>query len=387
MTETRQIRIGIVGVGGIAQNQHIPGYLRRCQDVEIVALCDIDEDKLKSVGARYGVPRLTTDYRELVRMEDLDAVDICTLPDMHHPVAMAAIERGKHVFCEKPLALTYPLATQMYKVAEAAGVKTGVGFTHRMTPAARLAQRMISSGALGDIYHVIAIYAMGGAHFEELPMTRRRTRAVNGGGPLFELGSHMVDMVRWWLGQEIVAVCAQTRTFVRQRRWPGSPEFGEVDVEDASVFMADLEGGSMGLFINSSVFTARNFDQRVEVYGSRGAILYDQGRPYELRACVGKEMMEPCAGYGIYSPAWGLYRDEEPYPVIPVPQDLLDGRAAPWERPPTQTLTPHFVAALRGQDAPLLPTFYEGMKVQEVLDAVLLSAEERRWVTLPLSEG
>jgi predicted dehydrogenase len=157
-----------------------------------------------------------------------------------------------------------------------------------------------------------------------------------------------------------------------------------VDVDDASAFLVDFEGGGMGTFINSGVFTGRNFDQRVEVYGSRGALLYDQGKPYELRACVGEEMLELCAGYGIYSSDWGLYRTEEPYPVIPVPQAFMGGRAAPWERPPTQTLTPHFIAVLRGEEAPLLPTFYEGMKVQEVLEAVLISADERRWVDLPL---
>ncbi len=384
MEKTQRIRVGIVGVGGIAQHQHIPGYLRRCENVEIAALCDVDEARLQAAGEKYGVSQLTTDYRELVQFDNLDVVDICTWPNMHHPVAMAAIAQGKHVFCEKPMALTYPLAREMYEAAQAAGVKTAMGFTHRVTPAARMAQHLIASGKLGDIYHVTAIYAMGWANFEERPMTRRRTKAVTGGGPLFELGPHIVDMVRWWLGEEITAICAQTRTFVKQRRWPEDGKLADVDVDDASAFLADFEGGGMGTFINSGVFTGRNFDQRVEVYGSRGALLYDQGRPYELRACVGQEMLELCSGYGIYSADWSLYRTEEPYPVIPVPQEFMGGRAAPWERPPTQTLTPHFIAALRGEEAPLLPTFYEGMKVQEVLDAVLLSADERRWIDLPI---
>jgi predicted dehydrogenase len=384
MKETKSIRIGIVGVGGIARYQHIPGYLRRCENVEIGALCDLDDERLKSVSEEYGISTCTTDYEELVQLEDLDAIDICTWPEAHHPVAMAGIQHGKHVFCEKPLALNLLQAREMHEAAEAAGLKTGVGFTHRLTPAARLAHRLISSGALGDIYQVIAVYALGGANFADQPMTWRRNKAIVGGGPLFELGSHIVDMVRWWLGEEITAVCAQHRTFVPQRRWSGSDEFADVDVEDASVFLADFAGGGMGSFVSSYVFTARNFTQRVEVYGDKGAILYDQGKPYELQACIGSEMMELCAGYGIYDAAWGLSRDEKPLPIIPVPRELMDSRSAPWERPPTQTLAPHFVAALRGRDVPLLPTFYDGMRVQEVLDAVTLSAEERRWVKLPL---
>ena len=254
----------------------------------------------------------------------------------------------------------------------------------RTTPAARLAHRIISSGDLGEIYHVIAIYALGGADFAERPMSRRLTKAVTGGGPLPELGSHIVDMVRWWLGQEITAVCAQNRTFIPQRRWADSDELADVDIEDGSAYLADLDGGGMGLFVTSFAFTACGFTQRVEVYGSRGAILYDQARPYELRACVGREMTKLCSGYHMYHTGWGLYRDEEPYPVIPVPNDLMVERPAQWERPPAQSLTPYFVAALRGADTPILPTFYDGMKVQEVLDAVYISAEERRWVDLPL---
>jgi predicted dehydrogenase len=191
-------------------------------------------------------------------------------------------------------------------------------------------------------------------------------------------------MVCWWLGEEITAVCAQHRTFVPQRRWAGSDGLADVDVEDASAFLADLTGGGMGSFVSSYVFTARNFTQRIQVYGENGAILYDQAKPYELQVCIGPEMMDVCAGYGLYDAAWGLYRDEKPLPIIPVPRELMDGRSEPWERPPTQTLAPHFVAALRGNAAPLLPTFRDGLRVQEVLDAVAQSAEERRWVKLPL---
>jgi predicted dehydrogenase len=189
----------------------------------------------------------------------------------------------------------------------------------------------------------------------------------------------MVDMTRWWLGEEITAVCARTRTFIKQRRVRGTGEWADVDVDDASSFLADFEGEAIGTFIHSSHFTARRFDQRVEVYGSQGAILYDQSRPYELGVCVGQEMRDLCSGFGFYDPGWGVHRREGPYPVISVPRELRD-RWSP-NQPPLLTLTPDFIAALRGQDA-FLPTFHEGMKVQEVLDAALISAEERRWVDL-----
>ncbi|MCB0060645.1 MAG: Gfo/Idh/MocA family oxidoreductase [Caldilineaceae bacterium] len=365
------IRVGIVGCGGIAQGQHIPGYLRTA-NVEIAALCDVNEALLHTVGEQHSITRLLTDYRALVTLPDLDAVDICTAPDSHYPIALAALKAGKHLFCEKPLALTYPQAKELYEVAQTAGVVTGIGFVHRVTPAARLAHQLVSSGALGEIYNVMAIFSAGGANYAAQPMRWRNQRAVAGAGALFDLGSHMVDMVRWWLGQEIISVCAQTQIFVPQRKWPNGA-LATVDTDDASTMLASFEQGTMATFINSFVATGRGFDQRIELYGSNGALIYDQATPYELAVCIGEEMLKLSAAAGFES------RKKDPYPTMPVPEKLRDrwwtGGGS------TRSLTPDFVAAIRGEDA-FLPTFYEGMKVQEVLDAALRSVAEARWVPL-----
>ncbi len=383
MVHPTPLRVGIVGVGNIARGAHIPGYLL-CDNVEIIALCDTSETALTTIGAQLGVTCLTSDYRELINTPNLDIVDVCTYPNTHHPVTMAAIAAGKHVFCEKPLALTYPLAREMTQAALQAGIVTGVGFTHRLTPAAHLAHHLIAKGALGDIYEIAAVYSMGFADFADRATQPRHTKAVTGGGPLFELGPHMVDMVRWWTGLEITSVCAQTRTFIRQRRNAISGATEKVDIEDSATFMCDLEGCATALFRHSSAVTGRNFDQRVEVYGSKGALLYDQAHPYELRACIGHDMIELCAGYGLYDPLWGHHRQEEPYPVIPVPRKFIDAVPGARQGKPVRSFIPAFVETVRGTEQPLLATFSDGMKAQEVLDAVLISAEERRWVDLPL---
>jgi predicted dehydrogenase len=220
--------------------------------------------------------------------------------------------------------------------------------------------------------------------FAEREITPRATKAVTGGGPLFELGPHMVDMVRWWTGLEITSVCAQTRTFIRRRRNALTGELRKVDIEDSATFMCDLEGCTTALFRHSSAVTGRNFDQRVEVYGSKGALLYDQARPYELRACLGKAMVDLCAGYGLYDPHWGHFRQEEPYPVIPVPSRFTNTVPGASQGTPIRTFIPEFIEVIRGAEIPRLPTFHDGARAQEVLDAVLQSAEERRWVDLPL---
>lgn len=377
------IRVGIIGCGGIAQSQHIPGYLR-AEDVEIAALCDVNEGLLQTVGEPLNAPLLTTDYRELLADPQLDAVDICTVPDVHFPIAMAAIAAGKHVFCEKPLALNYADARRLYEAAKSADRTTGIGFVHRCTPAARLAHQVISEGALGEIYNVMAIFSAGGANYAEQPMRWRNHKAIAGAGALFDLGSHMIDMACWWLGQQITAVSAQTRVFVPQRQWPNG-EMAEVDTDDASTVLANFDSGAMGTFINSFAATGRGFDQRVEVYGSNGALIYDQATPNELALCIGEEMLKLSTAAGVNG------RKKEPYPIMPVPENLRDrwwtGGGS------TRTLTPDFINAIRTADTTdsssngsglFLPTFYEGMKVQEVLDAALLSVEEERWIKLPL---
>lgn len=379
MTDHAPIRVGIVGLGGIARGQHIPGYAL-CENVELAAFCDTDRQVLDTMADRHGVARRTTDYGELVAYDDLDAISVCTWPNTHHRVAMAALAKKLHVYCEKPLALTYPLAREMWAAAKQARLVTACGFTHRLTPAAHLAHNLIADGALGEIYQISAVYSMGAPGWADQPLTLRRTRAVTGGGHLFEMGPHMVDMVRWWTGKEITAVCAQNRTFVKRRPWALTGEMVDVDVEDASTFLADLEGETTAVFSHSAVVTGRNFDQRVEVYGSEGALLYDQARPYELRACLGATMADLCAGYGLYDPMWGRTRQEEPYPVIPVPRSYLSAVPGEAQGRPLRTFAPAFIDAIRGNPSPLLPTFYEGMRAQAVLDAVLRSAEERRWV-------
>lgn len=371
MREQGRLRVGVVGVGGIARGQHIPGYLK-CSDVELTMFCDSNEAALQDAGRLYGVSALTTSFEDLVSSDQVDALSVCTSNDMHYLVSMAAIAHGKHVLCEKPLGMNYRQTCEMYAAAQEAGIVAGVGFVHRCTPSSRLAHRLISVGALGEIYHVVATYSSGGVPGSHFPLVWRRQKDYAGAGVSWDLGAHMIDMTRWWLGQEITAVSSRLKTFVKEAPLLSGDGMGLVTTDDASSFLIDFEGGAIGTFVNTNHFTARGFDQRIEVYGSNGALRYDQDRPYELQAVVGKEMM------GLYA-VRGIDK-EEPYPWVPVPMDLRD-RWSPLS-PPRQTLTPDFVAAIRGE-SDFLPSFYDGMKTQEVLDALLVSNEQNRWISLP----
>jgi len=265
----------------------------------------------------------------------------------------------------------------MYEAASAKRLKTGVNFSHRRTPASRLAKEIIDSGALGEIYYVSAIYAAGGTGYASRPGSWRNDRARAGYGGLGDMGSHVIDMVLWWLGCDIVSVSAVTRTFVPERidRNTGLPM--KVTTEDHGSMLLNYANGAVGYLCGSYTFTGRGYDQRIEVYGSEGGLIYDQQRGYELQVHLAPEYLER---YVVTRE--GGTRDT-PYTTILVPEchlGIIDG-----DPDMRRTVLMDFVDAYRA-DGPFTfsPNFYDGMRVQEVLEAGRCAEETRAWVDLPL---
>ncbi|MFP3897483.1 MAG: Gfo/Idh/MocA family protein [Anaerolineales bacterium] len=372
----KQVRVGIVGVGGIARNYHIPSY-QRCENVEIVTACDISEAALEGVRERYEIENCYRDCHTMLRKEELDIVSICTTNDMHYPIAMEAMRQGIDVFCEKPLALTHAQARKMYQTAQDRGIKTGVNFSHRRTPAAQLANEIVSSSALGDIYYVAAVYAAGGTEYVKRPWTWRNDKSRAEFGGLGDMGSHILDMVLWWLECDIESVAANMRTFVPKRISPQTGETMAVTTEDQGMLLLNYSNGAMGYVCGSYTFTGRGFDQRIEIYGSDGGLMYDQQHPYELQVHLPPKILDE---YAILRE--GGTRDR-PYTTILVPerlQGIVDNQEGK-----RRTVLMDYLDAYRDKGPfDFSPGFYEGMKVQEILEATREATSSRRWIELPL---
>ena len=152
----KKLKIGIVGVGGIS-NVHIAGYLAR-PDVELYAFCDINEERLKEKGAKYGITRLFTDVNEMVKLPELDAVSVCTWNSAHAPCTIAALNAGKHVLCEKPMAMTVAEAEKMQAAAEKSGKLLMIGFVRRFGNDCAILKDFIGKDKLGEIYYSKATY-------------------------------------------------------------------------------------------------------------------------------------------------------------------------------------------------------------------------------------
>jgi predicted dehydrogenase len=355
-----RFRVGVIGTSWWADLEHLPGLAARA-DVEVAALCGRNPERLAALAARFGVPATFTDWREMISRGGLDVLVIATPNSLHHPQAMAAIDAGLHVVCEKPLALDVAQAREMAARAGAAGRKTLTFFTHRAVAAATCVKRLVGEGFLGRPLHVSAEYLTASQLREGKPLAWRMRRAESGTGALGDIGSHVVDLVRWWLG-DFARVAGQWQTLARERSG------GVADADDDCSFLAQLACGAQCVFQASKLVPGRGNYQRVELSGSQGTLVYEAEPGFDA-TWEGRVLAGRAGAHGLAP--------------VALPRDLAAGLDAPDERAcrdeAYRRLTDPFFAAIRGGGA-VSPDFLDGAAVQAVLDAVAVSAERGRWV-------
>ncbi len=253
----------------------------------MVALAGRDPDAVRAAALRLGWEHVETDWRALVDRDDVDLVDVCTPGDTHAEIAIAALEAGKHVLCEKPLANSVEEAEKMVAAARAAaasGVQAMVGFTYRRVPAVQLARQLVAEGRLGEIRHVRAQYLQDWIADPEAPLSWRLDRERAGSGSLGDIAAHVVDMAQFVTGERITGVSGLLETFVHERPVAvassalggrGGDERGPVTVDDAAAFLARLSGGGMGVFEATRFAWGRKNAIRLEINGSTGSLAFD----------------------------------------------------------------------------------------------------------------
>ena len=292
-----QLRIGMVGYAfmGAAHSQAWR-TVNRVYDLPLratmVAVAGRQPDVVAAAAGRLGWAEAVTDWRELVARDDIDLIDVCTPGDTHAEIAVAALEAGKHVLCEKPLANSVAEAEAMVAAAAAApGQAAMCGYNYRRVPAVTLLHDMIADGRLGEIRHVRAAYLQDWITDPQFPLVWRLRREVAGSGALGDIGAHIVDLTQYVTGQRITGVSAITETFVKERPLPaassglaasGTTGTGQVTVDDAALFVARMSGGALATYEATRFATGRKNGLRVEVNGSRGSAVFDLERLNEL---------------------------------------------------------------------------------------------------------
>jgi predicted dehydrogenase len=268
-----KIKVGVIGCG--VGRFHLAGY-SKLPNVEVMALAGLDEARCQQLAAEYGIPRLFTDYRDLLALPEIDAVSVCVPNCLHAPVATAALAAGKHVLCEKPLAATVAEGEAIVAAARRARRKLMVSFNYRFRGDSQTLQRHIAAGGLGEVYYVKA----GWLRRSGIPGIGSwfTCQAEAGGGPLIDLGVHVLDLALWFLGYpEIVAVSGATYAKFGPRGkgfWGGDrfpPGTAGCDVEDLATAFVRLAGGAtMAVETSWASYTSAGDDYHVHLFGDEG---------------------------------------------------------------------------------------------------------------------
>ncbi|MEU4543728.1 Gfo/Idh/MocA family protein [Nonomuraea dietziae] len=371
MTQTT-IGVGLVGYAfmGRVHSQawrNVAAFFDLPVTPVMAALSGRSRSAATDAAARMGWAAVETDWKELVNRDDVQIVDICTPGDSHAEIAIAALQAGKHVICEKPLANTVAEAEAMVAAAAASQGRSMVAFNYRRVPAIALAQRMVAAGELGQIRHVRAQYLQDWIVDPDFPLVWRLQKDKAGSGALGDIGAHIIDTAQFVTGQTIVGVSALTETFVKERPLASASsglggsrtsEKGTVTVDDAALFIGRMSEGALASFEATRFATGRKNALRLEINGSLGSLAFDFEAMNELWVSSGDSGFRRVL----------VTEPDHPYVGAWWPP----GHGLGYEHTFTHEIKDFLEAVGTGSDPS--PSFADGLRVQRVLAAVEESA-------------
>ena len=380
----QEVGIGLIGYAFMGKThsnayRQVDKFFETSMQPVLRAICGRNENNVKQAAANFGWQSYETDFQKLIARDDIDIIDVSSPGNEHLPMAIAAAQAGKTVFCEKPLGNTLDEAKRMMHAAEDAGVVNMVCFNYRRVPAIALAKKMIDEGALGKIYHFRARYLQDWIADPNFPLVWRLQKEVAGSGTLGDIGAHIVDIGHFLCGN-LSEVCGTMETFIKQRPLQAastgteglgaaaSEEMGEVTVDDAAVFVGRFANGALGSFEATRFAPGRRNYNTFEINGEKGSISFNFERMNELeyynandpddrqgfRTINVNEGSQPYAG--IYWPPGHIIGYEQTF--INTVYDLLEGHA--------KKESPH-------------PNFRQGAQVNAVLDAIEKASDSKKW--------
>ena len=379
----KKLRTAVFGTGFMGR-VHTEG-IRRLGNVEVVAIAGSSEEKARKFADEVSVPGATGDYRTLLADPKLDAVHVCTPNALHFPMAMAALEAGKNVLCEKPLATTVAEAEQLVQKAKEKGLANCTFHNLRYYPMVQQMRRLREAGELGEIYAVQGTYSQDWLLYDTDWNWRIDTSANGRSRAFADIGTHWCDMVEHVTGQRITSLCADLQTFHKTRKRPkGSVETFSgktlqpsdyesvpIDTEDFAAVILRMGERTRGAFTVSQISAGRKNRLCLEIYGSKGSVTWDQEKPDELwmgqrnepNRLVVKDpslMLEAARGYA----------------------DLPGGHSEGYDDTFKQLFRRFYRTVADKGAAVEYPQFVDGLRQLRILDKVLQSSQARAWVDL-----
>src|SRR5919199_1646127 len=340
------LRIGFIGAGGIARQRHLPG-LRALDGIELVAVANRSRASGEKVAAEYGFSNVCDDWHEVIERDDVDAVFITTPPYLHCEATLAALDAGKHVFCQARLARDYAEARTMYERARRSDRVTMVCPPPHAMKGDYVVKRLLDEGVVGNLYHVV-VRGLGTDYVDpDAPLHWRQDAFLSGYNTL-ALGM-WIEVLHRWVGH-FDSISAHAAYHVPRRRREGSVQPVEVNIADTLGIVGTLKNGALAV-LHISGNTRFSGPPRIELYGSEGTIAYEIGTDRIFAGRAGDADLQ----------------------LVPIPPDE--------ER--TWTAEADFVRAIR-EGTPVTPDFEEGLRYMEVTEAIYRSARSGERVTLPL---
>jgi predicted dehydrogenase len=370
---SRRLRVGVLGAGAWATFAHLPGF-RRDARCEIVAIADPQSELAQAAADRFAIPVVAPDHRALIERDDIDLIDVCTPSHTHFDLAWAALEAGKHVLCEKPVAYDFRDTRRAAALARAKGLKTKLGFTFRYAPAMRYMRDLVAQGFIGQPF-IFNGFEQNSQWLDPRTPLRQADHLADQSAlqvsSLEGYGAPIIDIAHLLVGADLSAVVGIMRNFIPERVVRATGQMMRMNIDDGDIFMGEFANGAL-CSIQTSFVTVGNYPGiEARIYGSRGALicrLVEEG--------------------GICERLWSATPDQVEFRELSVPERFYPpggNREESWRSLFYANLVSSFIGEILGGEPGNEGNFDDGAWVQETINAVETSFRERRWVTLPLA--
>ncbi len=346
------------------------------------SICGRHEKPLKIACEQFGWESIETDWKKLIKRNDIDLIDVTTPPNFHKDIVIETAKEGKTVFCEKPLSITLKDSYEMLEAVEKYKVKHAISFNYRKLPAIAFAKKLISENKIGNIYHIRAVYLQDWIINPDFPLVWRLQKNIAGSGSHGDLNAHLIDLAHFLVG-DFDRVIGLNKTFIKERPLLEEQEDlttglvasnvsskkGIVDVDDVTSFLCEFKNGVVGTFEATRFATGRKNYQRFEVNGSKGSIVFNLERLNELEYYSSEDDISS-QGFRTIN----VTNNSHPYAGNFWP----DGHIIGYGESFINEVADLVISLNKGENP--IPNFYDGIKSQEVLDAVSESINSKKWI-------
>ncbi|MDO8686331.1 MAG: Gfo/Idh/MocA family oxidoreductase [Clostridiales bacterium] len=348
-----KLKYGIIGTGNIAVSKHLTGYAALKDEVELMAVCDNNKEAAERAAKQFGIPNVFTDYRNLLAMKDIDLISVCTPNCLHAPVTIEALEAGKHVHCEKPMAMNSEEAQEMLDTARKTGRKLMVGLNNRFTKETQFVKKYVDDGNLGEIYYIKCGWVR---RSEIAPRGWFTDKALSGGGSLIDLGVHFIDLAMYFMNypqpKSVVArtFCKFGNTgLCKLYTLEGIPTDvnKKFDVEDFAAGFIDLNNDACITFEISWALNTENERTFYELNGTKGGLCFNK------------------SGLKIFTLVNGQQADIQPH----INGDFFGANEFRY-----------FIECIRTGEEPVISPPEQGVAMMKLIDGIYRSAEERKQI-------